>query len=408
MSGMRPIDRLIAGIPEPIAERALPWKRAAFRSAGVAPRTAGRVRLFIGPVNSAGQGYAWARAAERIDGVSAVDFMYRTADDVFDYPADHRVDTVYFRTNKRWQAAQRRAVTDRFTHVIIESGRQIFGATDPLLEQIDGLRRRGVQVALLWHGSDIRVPSRHAEREPDSPFRQDGYADTALLERSATANHALMPQLDVPVFVSTPDLLAEVPRATWLPVVVGVDSWTRQGAEAPLGTGRRPVVAHAPSNAGLKGSALVAPVLHRLHDEGLIDYREVRGVPSSRMPDVYGGADIVLDQFALGIYGVAACEAMAAGRVVISHVSDEVRATVRSRTGEELPIIQSRAAELERTLRGIVAAPETARAVAASGPAFVRRHHDGARSAEALRPFLALTSRGGEGNRPGGHGRLRG
>ncbi len=45
-------------------------------------------------------------------------------------------------------------------------------------------------------------------------------------------------------------------------------------------------------------------------------------MPADAMPEVYGGADIVLDQFPLGTYGVAACEALVAGRLVVSHVSD--------------------------------------------------------------------------------------
>lgn len=388
MSRRSMLRQIVDVMPAPIAERVLPWKRAAFRAAGVAPGRDSRTRLLIGPVNSAGQGYQWARAAERIDGVSATDFMYRSPGDVFGYPSDQSVDTVYFRTNRRWQRAQRRAVQRRYTHVIVESGRQLFGTTVPVVEQISALQRKGLRVALLWHGSDIRLPSRHASREPDSPFRAGRYAETDRLEAIALSNHALMDTGDLPVFVSTPDLLAEVPAATWLPVVVDVATWDACAVRAPMKGRSRPVVVHAPSNAGLKGSDLVTGLLHRLHEEELIDYREVRGVPASAMPAVYGAADIVLDQFGLGIYGVAACEAMAAGRIVVSHVSDQVRESVRRLTGDELPIVEARAGELEQVLRRIVAMPDVALTTAARGPEFVHSHHEGSRSAEALRSFL--------------------
>ncbi|WP_309065052.1 glycosyltransferase [Microbacterium sp.] len=373
-----------------MAERVLPWKRAAFNTAGVATPQVARTRLFIGPVNSAGQGFAWARAAETLGDVAATSFMYRDRRDVFGYPADQVVDTVYFRTNSRWRAAQRRAVRRRYSHVIVESGRQLFGVEESTVDQVRELRAYGVNVALLWHGSDIRVPSRHARREPDSPFAR-GFADTSRLEEIALRNQELMRELQLPTFVSTPDLLIDVPGATWLPVVVDADSWSTAGSAAPMQR-PRPVVVHAPSNAGLKGSDRITTVMRRLHDDGLVEYREARGIPASEMKAFYGDADIVLDQFSLGIYGVAACEAMAAGRVVISHVAAEVRDAVHRLTGDALPVLQARADELEAVLRRVLSEPAAARAAADAGRSFVRQHHNGARSAEALRPFLSAAS----------------
>ena len=70
----------------------------------------------------------------------------------------------------------------------------------------------------------------------------------------------------------------------------------------------------------------------------MIEYRQIVGVPHAEMPEFYAGADIVLDQFTLGSYGVAACEAMASGRLVMGHVDEPARAEVRDRTGLDLPV----------------------------------------------------------------------
>lgn len=346
-----------------------------------------RRRLLIAPANSAGQSYAWARVAERLPGVAAANFMYRNPDDVFAYPADHSVGTVFFRTNRHWQRIQRRAVTRRFTHVIVESGRHLFGTDGAVADQLEHLQAHGVTVALLFHGSDIRLPSRHAAREINSPFRGDGYPDTAALEQIASRNRALVDATGLPVFVSTPDLLLDVPHATWLPVVVDPGVWAA-AAQRPALSSRRLVVVHAPSNAGLKGSALIAETMRRLHAEGVVEYRELQHVPAAEMPAHYGAADIVLDQFALGIYGVAACEAMAAGRLVVSHVSAEKRSAVRQLCGLEVPILHSRAGNLEETLRAVAATPEAYLPLAAAGPEFVRAVHDGSRSMRVLGEFL--------------------
>ncbi|QKJ20026.1 hypothetical protein [Microbacterium hominis] len=384
-----PAGRAVHGLLRDVPER---WREGTTR-VGAAPR-----RLLIAPVNSAGQGYAWARAAETIPAVAAANYAYRDPGDVFGFPADHRTPTGVFVRNRTWQRAQRRAVLRRFTHVVIESGRPILGPSPGTVEQVGMLREAGVEVALLFHGSDIRMPSRHAEREPRSPFIDARYPETDRLEEIATRNHALIAATAAPVFVSTLDLLDDVPHATWLPVVIDVDAWRDAGAAPPLER-ERPIVVHAPSNAGLKGSELIADTMRRLHEEGLVDYREVRGVPAADMPGVYGGADIVLDQFSLGIYGVAAAEAMAAGRLVISHVGDTTRRNAHERTGRRLPILEARADDLEAVLRRAVAARAEHAALAAEGPSYAAAVHDGAMAADALRGFLGGASQGAR--RPG-------
>jgi glycosyltransferase involved in cell wall biosynthesis len=143
-------------------------------------------------------------------------------------------------------------------------------------------------------------------------------------------------------------------------------------------------VAHVPSKAAIKGTPLVEPVLERLVAQGRVNYERISGVPSSKMPAVYAAADIVLDQFRLGSYGVAACEAMAAGCVVVGHVAPFVRATVRETTGEELPIVEATADTLEKVLASLVADRDARISLGDRGRDFVGAVHGGGRSARVL------------------------
>jgi glycosyltransferase involved in cell wall biosynthesis len=188
------------------------------------------------------------------------------------------------------------------------------------------------------------------------------------------------------VFVSTPDLLDDVPSASWLPVVVDVDEWKVDTAVLERET---PVVVHAPSRASIKGTDLIEPVMRALEEDGLVEYRRIEGIPHDSMPAAYADADIVLDQFRLGGYGVAAVEAMASGRLVVSHVGEQSREVVAAVTGLELPIVQSRASDLDQVIRDILADRPKHRAVAARGLAFANGVHDGRRSAQALAGFLS-------------------
>ncbi|MEO6200803.1 MAG: hypothetical protein ABIX44_06535 [Cryobacterium sp.] len=380
--------RLLRLVPDGVLNRTLP-RRYRYDPAdlGVAVPPHTRVRLFIAPVNWAGQAWRWARAAEQnIDGVGAVTMAYRVGTE-FGHPTDLVVPATGYVLSSGWQRRQREAVLSGFTHVIIEAERHIFGRVydQGVEQQVRELLRADVRVAFLCHGSDIRLPSRHAAENEDSPFSGALGELTARLEKQALENKALLDTMRLPIFVSTLGLLGDVPEATWLPVVVDPLPWATDSV--PL-TRERPVVAHAPSRASMKGSELIDPVMRRLHERGLIEYVRIEGIPSAEMPAVYRNADVVLDQFRLGDYGVAACEALAAGRVVVGHVSADVRDRVKAETGRDLPIVEATAATLEAIISDLCENRERYKTIAMSGVDFVRGVHDGRRSADVLRPFL--------------------
>ncbi|WP_147436199.1 glycosyltransferase [Mycetocola manganoxydans] len=351
----------------------------------MAPETP--IRLYVAPVNWAGQGWQWARAAERfIPGVGAVSMAYRLDSD-FGFPVDVSVPVGAFVLSGRWQREQRRVVLSSFTHVLLEAERHVFGRVydQSVVDQARDITSSGVSLAMLCHGSDIRLPSRHAARHEWSPFADAADAGTAVLEKQASANRRILDEVGAPVFVSTPDLILDVPEATWLPVVVDAARWSN--SEDILAT-TRPRVVHAPSKGSLKGSDLIDPVLAGLAEEGLIDYRRVEGVPAAQMPDVYHSADIVLDQFRIGSFGVAACEAMAAGRIVVGHVTAQAREYVEAQTGLELPIVEATPDSIEAVIRDICARPDHFRPNGARGRAYVESVHDGRFAADVLRGFL--------------------
>ena len=385
------LGRMTRLVPESLLYRVLPakyrWDRAAMVAA-TPPETA--TRVFIGPVNSAGQGTRWARAVETLnDDVGAVSMAY-TGIGEFGYPIDQGVPATGYVLSKSWQRAQKEAVERGFTHVLLESERHLFGRVfdQTVAQQVQGLIDAGLAVAFVSHGSDLRLPSRHAAAEPLSPFAPGEWSDTPKLEAEATRNLALLESFDLPVFVSTLGLMPDAPAgAEWLPVVIDTDVWL-PGDEVFVR--ERPVVVHAPSKGVVKGTALIEPIMRRLHDEGLVEYRPISGVPANEMPSVYRDADIVLDQFRLGDYGVAACEAMSAERVVIGHVSQGVRDEVFARTGQQLPIVQATPDDLEAVVRQLVAHPQHGQQTAKLGREFVVAQHDGRRSAAALAEFLGV------------------
>jgi len=370
-------DLLGPAFPPPSARRAAPPPvRAATRSDDRA------IRLGIGPRNMAGQAWAWARAVERwAGGVDTESFaLERNSPLVF--PADLHIPAVSWK-DLDWQFARVRQVFDRYTHLLLESGTGVFGTLNggTFTSDLPALRAHGLSVAVVMHGSEARSPRLHRELEPWSPFVGDvldpGLPAQEVVDRLLWAVQAF----DGPRFVSTLDLLDYVPDAAWLPVVIDPGLWRCD--RGPLERAR-PVVVHAPSHTVLKGSAHADAVGEELAARGVIEYRRLRDVPPADMPAALADADVVLDQFALGDYGVLACQAMAAGRVVVGHVADRVR----KRLPAELPIVQATPADLRDVLLRIVEERDAARATAAEGVEFVRAYHDGRHAVAQLRPFL--------------------
>lgn len=340
----------------------------------------GAFRLYIGPANYAGQGAAWARAVTQwIPNVAAVNMAIVSGNDYLSYPNSYGVPEPIYAGSRRWNCQHRETMLG-FTHVLIEAfipnvRSRRFG---DVRREVEWLSRAGVSVALLCHGTEIRLPSRHRALEPWSP-----YVETLNEDRRVLRNLEIVQDSGLPVFVSTPDLLVDVPRAKWCPVVVDPDRWHTDPSNAPLGNDRLRVL-HPPTNRAIKGTDLVMPTLMRLREEGVLDLELVEGVPNAEMAERLARADVVVDQFRIGSYGVFACEAMAAGRVVVSHVSDQVRAVVRQQTGKELPIVEATPDSLESVLRGILNDRESALYAAKSGPEFVSAVHDGRLSASTL------------------------
>lgn len=348
------------------------------------PRSDLPVRALIAPMNYAGQGREWARSLGgfRIEATNlAVDTgSHRGA------AADWTVPSGVFTASRVWRARQRQSLP-LFTHVMIESfvsplGR---GTGEVIHDDIAWLTDHGVRVALICHGTDVRLPHSHIVEHPHSPFADMNEPALAAAERSARANVRIAEDFGGPVFVSTPDLLQYVPSARWLPVVIETDRWaSARPVDADL-----PVVLHIPSSALMKGTSHVDRAAMSLEQEGVIDYRRLQDIPSGEMPQRVGEADIVVDQLLLGSYGVAACEALAAGRVVVGNISEAVRAHVVAATGCDVPIVQADSGSLGEVLARLAADPAERARVGALGPAFVARVHSGLLTGPVLADYIS-------------------
>lgn len=346
------------------------------------------VRLLIAPANYASQGLYWARAASTLPGVSAQNLAFGYSPSTIVAKPDNSVHGNVGRHSHVWARRQRRAILRDFTHVLYEAERPILGGMygGDVQAEISDLQSRGIKVAMVSHGSDVRTPSRHVRIEPFSPFRDplDGLTDA--LEIKAARNHKTLDAFDVPKFVSTPDLIQYVPNATWLPTLTDGSLWANL---TPVVLGeRKPVVLHVPSRSALKGTQAIGEAMRALAEEGLIDYVEAERVPYSQMPSLVERADIVVDQVSMGLYGVASVETMLAGRIAVAQAGDYIRGSIREQTGYDLPIVEANPSSIGQVVKDIAINPDRYRHLQEEGRQFALSVHSMERAAATLRPFL--------------------
>ncbi|MFT3888607.1 MAG: hypothetical protein QM713_10650 [Arachnia sp.] len=353
-----------------------------------APDTTPEPVLAIGPANYAGQAHMWARATQRALLVPSWSF---TRGPVrrggFSFPADVTIPAPLFHTGLL-RGIGNRLLFDGTTHLAIDGYQPWFRLKrDGVLgADVRALMRRGLNVALIAHGTDVRDPALHRERLRWSFFNEGTEEWRQKLTAFSAMNRGFARELGLPLFVSTPDLLLDLPEATWIPVCVDIDAWA-----APPVTLQRPVprVLHIPSkrNPPIKGTQYIEPVMRKLEAEGLIEYVAPEGaVPHRTMPHFVRSVDIVVDQILSGCYGVAAVEAMAAGRVVVSSLAPDVAALMP----EAPKLIDATPDTLEAVMRGILEDRDQARASAKATLAFAQYWHAGTGSAVALSRFLGI------------------
>ncbi len=172
------------------------------------------------------------------------------------------------------------------------------------------------------------------------------------------------------------DALRWVPEAELIPP--GLD--LRPFTPVPPSDRERPLVVHAPSDRGKKGTDYVIAACEQLP----VDLDIVEGLPHEQARERYARADIVVDQLNAGWHGVFALEAMALGKPVVVHLKPEVVEQAERAYGTKVPLVPATNESLVDALRPLVQSPELRREIGAASRAYVEKVHDIDRIADRL------------------------
>lgn len=157
------------------------------------------------------------------------------------------------------------------------------------------------------------------------------------------------------------------------------------GAPPPPMSGTAPIAFHAPSDARMKGTDTILPLLERLGAEGVLRPRMLSGVPRVQVLAEMARADVIVDQLHSETPGVLALEGMALGRPVMAQLRrDRLAGSMR-----DAPLVAVTAESLEHELRALCADRERRVKLGREGQRYVSRVHDAERVAAAMERIYA-------------------
>lgn len=263
----------------------------------------------------------------------------------------------------------------------------IYAAFNQALE-LPLVKRLGRVVAVSYQGDDARQGDYCREhfditfaREVDESYYSPAI-DGAKRDRIACFDrHADL------IYALNPDLLHVLPpRARFLPYAhVDLGAWT------PVTDGRRspdapPLVVHAPSHRGVKGTRYLLEALDRLKTQGIpFELKLVEGLTQAEARKIYEQADLVVDQLLAGWYGGFAVEVMALGKPVTCYLRHSDFGFLPESMAADMPVIDASPINIEAVLRDWLTRPRSQRIEQGlKGRQYVERWHNPAAVAARL------------------------
>lgn len=333
------------------------------------------MRVLQAPLNIANQGWMNAEAL-RLRGHDAE--VWQFGERSFGYPADR----VFQETGSPRAVVQLlfEAIDREFDVVHFHFAQSLVHAIGPLpwFWDLPIWKALGVTVVFSFHGTDVRVASIAKELDPWSAYH---FADIPTDERLIRERLELIGGYADAWTISNVANSPYVPAAVYLPLSVDL----REIEESPPRRNRTPIVAHAPSARGTKGTEFVLQGLEVLREKGVeFELDLIEGVSNRDVLQRYARADVVVEKLVNEGFGVAALEAMSVGRPVVSRI-----APVVYKAHPDLPIVDATPDTFVDVLGGLLRSRDEIERRSAMGRAYVLANHDITLTGERLEDLYA-------------------
>jgi len=204
------------------------------------------------------------------------------------------------------------------------------------------LKRAGKGIVVTYQGEDARQGD-YCRQHFETNYVEEverGYYSAESDDRKRKRIDTFARYADR-IYSLCPDLLHVLPHhAEFLPYA-HVDLRVWRPAETTSQVNDAPVVLHAPSHRGVKGTRFILEAVSRLQQEGVkLEFVLVENMAYPDAKRAYQRADLLIDQLLCGWYGGLAVELMALGKPVMCYLRDSDLGFVPETMRDELPIIR--------------------------------------------------------------------
>lgn len=142
----------------------------------------------------------------------------------------------------------------------------------------------------------------------------------------------------------------------------------------PLTSNKKPVVIHSPTAPIGKGTEYVIRAVELLKQELNFEFILVQNRTRNEALELLMECDVFLDQFIMGFYGLASCEAMSYGKPVVCYLSDEI--LNNNFPKNECPIINANIENLSSVLREIISDAQLRNDIGKKSRMFAEKYHN--------------------------------
>lgn len=204
------------------------------------------------------------------------------------------------------------------------------------------LKKAGKGIVVTYQGNDARQSNffrANFEIHPGDEVEHGYYSEKSDLRKRYRIDQ--FARFADRIYALNPDLLHVLPRrAQFLPYSnVDLREWHMR--EWGVSDSMAPVVIHAPSHHGVKGTKYVLDTISKLKSDGIrFEFVLVDGIPHAEARPMYERAHLLIDQLLIGWYGGLAVEFMALGRPVMCYIRESDLQFIPKQMREDLPVIK--------------------------------------------------------------------
>jgi glycosyltransferase involved in cell wall biosynthesis len=148
---------------------------------------------------------------------------------------------------------------------------------------------------------------------------------------------------------------------------------------------QKPILVHTPSNTGAKGTKYVRESIKILANKKLnFTYIEITDQTREKALEAISNCDIFIDQFIMGGYGMASCEAMAMGKPVVSYIMPSVTKLLP----KDCPIINTDVNMLTANLEKLIKETSLRNETGLKSRTYIEKYHNADIIARELRKIF--------------------